>query len=285
MSHSHDTLPSVSVDGVQSPYRQSGPTDSSEAVVFLHGNPGSAEDWADLLARVARHARAVAPEMPGYGRADRPRAFDYTVEGYARHFDGVLGELGVDRAHVVLHDFGGPWGLLWAAEHPERVGSVTLINTGVLVGYRWHRFARIWQTPVLGELFMAAANKKVLARSLNATNPKPLPKEFIDTIDSFMDRGHKRAVLKLYRATKEVDAKSRAMQAALAPHDHSCQVVWGAADRFLPVKFAAKQRDAFPSAKVSVLEGCGHWPMIDDPDGVAEIVVPFLEEQLARTRR
>lgn len=63
-------------------------------------------------------ARAIAPDMPGYGRADKPENFDYTVDGYARHLAGVLDAAEVQRAHLVLHDFGGAWGLQWAATHP-----------------------------------------------------------------------------------------------------------------------------------------------------------------------
>ena len=83
--------------------------------------------------------------MPGFGRADKPRDFPYTVPGYADFLDDALAELGIDRVHLVLHDFGGPWGMEWAARNPARVASVVLINTGVLVGYRWHILARIWQ--------------------------------------------------------------------------------------------------------------------------------------------
>jgi pimeloyl-ACP methyl ester carboxylesterase len=81
-------------------------------------------------------ARAVAPGLPGYGGADKPDRFDYTVEGYARHPGGLLDEFGIRRAHLVLHDFGGPWGLLWAAQHPDQFASATLINTRMLRDYR-----------------------------------------------------------------------------------------------------------------------------------------------------
>ena len=91
--------------------------------------------------------------MPGFGRADKPRDFQYDVAGYADFLDGLLAELGIDRVHLVLHDLGGPWGLEWATRSPARVASVTLINTGAFIGYRWHILARIWRTPVLGELF------------------------------------------------------------------------------------------------------------------------------------
>ncbi len=98
----------------------------AEAVVFVHGNPGSSRDWQTLAAAVAEFGRAVALDMPGFGRADKPREFDYTVPGYARHLAGALTELGIRRAHLVLHDFGGPWGLSWEAGHPQEFASATL---------------------------------------------------------------------------------------------------------------------------------------------------------------
>jgi pimeloyl-ACP methyl ester carboxylesterase len=128
----------VVVGGVRSPVLQAGPPEATEAVVFVHGNPGPAEDWRDLVGRTGSFARAVAPDMPGYGNADKPRDFAYTVAGYAEHLAGVLTELGISRAHLVMHDFGGPWGLMWAAAHPDAFASATLVNTGVLLDYRWH---------------------------------------------------------------------------------------------------------------------------------------------------
>lgn len=94
--------------------------------MFVHGNPGSSRDWEYLLARVGQFGRAVAQDVPGFGHA---------VEGYARYLGGVLEELGVRRAHLVLHDLGGPWGLAWAVENPGAFASVVLVNTGVMPGH------------------------------------------------------------------------------------------------------------------------------------------------------
>ncbi|MGD8281856.1 MAG: alpha/beta hydrolase, partial [Gemmatimonadota bacterium] len=59
----------VTVAGVRSLVRTGGPEDANEAVVFVHGNPGSSEDFADLLTHVSDFARVLAPDMPGYGKA------------------------------------------------------------------------------------------------------------------------------------------------------------------------------------------------------------------------
>lgn len=267
----------LEIAGVRSPVLEHGPRSASEAVVFVHGNPGPKEDWADLMARLGPDIRAVAPDMPGYGAADRPRDFDYTVEGYARHLAACLDELGVTRAHLVLHDFGGPWGLRWAADHRDRLASVVLINTGILIDYRWHKLARIWQKPVLGELFMATATRGAYRLLMNRDNPKPFPDEFIDRIYRHADWGHKRAILKLYRASRRVSEMSEALAAELGKPDVPALVVWGAEDRYLPMSFAARQAEHFPHATVHALDGLGHWPFVDDPERVAALVVPFLQ--------
>jgi pimeloyl-ACP methyl ester carboxylesterase len=265
---------------VASLVREAGPASAHEAVVFVHGNPGSSEDWLDLLPRAGAFGRAVAPDMPGFGKADRPADFEYTVEGYARHLGGLIEQLGIERAHLVLHDFGGAWGLAWANAHPRAVASVTLVNIGIMPGYRWHRYARIWRTPILGELFQLTSTRALFRMSLNADNPKPFPRAFVDRMFDDMDWGTKRAVLKLYRATPDVDGLTREIGNGLAPYKLPALVVWGAADAFLPARYAEEQRRFFGETEVHVLDACGHWPFIDDPEHCAELIVPFLRKQM-----
>lgn len=271
----------TTVAGIRSPLLEAGPRDASEAVVFVHGNPGSSEDWRPLVGQVGAFGRAVAADMPGFGRAGKPADFDYTVAGYAAHLDALLNELGIRRAHLVLHDFGGPWGLAWAAQHPERFASVALINIGVLPGYRWHYLARLWRTPVLGELFMATTTRAGFGLSLKHGNPRGLPRDFVDRMYRDFDWATRRTVLRLYRATGDPGGDAaRMLAAALRPLDRPALVLWGRHDPYLPLRFAERQREVFPRARVVVLENSGHWPFADDPDGVARELLPFLRQQL-----
>jgi pimeloyl-ACP methyl ester carboxylesterase/flavin-dependent dehydrogenase len=266
----------VSVAGVRSPTIEAGPDRAEEAVVFVHGNPGSSLDWVDLVRAVGAFGRAVALDMPGFGRADKPRDFDYTVDGYARHMAGALGDLGVRRAHLVLHDFGGPWGLTWAIAHPEAFASVTLINIGVLLDYRWHYLARIWRMPLLGELFMATATRPGFGLLLKHGNPRGLPRAMVDRMYDDFDHASRRAVLRLYRATDDVAGMAAQMADGLRAMARPALVIWGKHDPYLPVALAKRQREVFPDAQVVVLSGSGHWPFADDPERTAHAVVPFL---------
>lgn len=273
------TTTAVTVDGVRSPVRQAGDLGTPEAVVFVHGNPGPSEDWLSLLEPVGSFARAVAPDMPGYGDADKPKDFDYTGGGYARHLAGVLDQMGVTRAHLVLHDFGGGWGLSWAVGHPEAFRSVTLINTGVLLDYQWHRLARIWRTPVLGEVFSAVATRSGYRALVGRDNPR-LPPPVIDRLyEVSRSWPTKRAVLKLYRATPA--SAMGALRDPLRTLDRPTLVVWGTGDVYIPWGQAERQRESFPSARVELLEGLGHWPFLEDPSRVAEVVIPFLRDQVS----
>lgn len=267
----------VEVDGVQDRAILAGPEDSSEAVVFVHGNPGSADDWRALAdACGARGMRAVAPDMPDFGETLAPAGFEHTVAGYATFLDHALGALDVERAHLVLHDFGGPFGLVWAATHPERLASVTLIDTGILPGYRWHRMARVWRTPVIGELSQALTFRSGFRRALAAAEPKGLPREFMDRMYDQYDRRTKKAVLALYRSADDPGAVGAEFAAWMAPRDIPALVIWGEGDSYLPCSYAERQRDAFPSAEVHVLPDSGHWPFVDAPDTVERLLLDHL---------
>jgi pimeloyl-ACP methyl ester carboxylesterase len=271
------TTTAVTVNGVRSPVLQAGDTSATEAVVFVHGNPGPAEDWCDLLARTGEFARGVAPDMPGYGNADKPKDFPYTNHGYARHLGGVLDQLGITRVHLVMHDFGGPWGLTWAVNHPDALASVTMINTGVLLDYKWHRFARIWRTPVIGDLVQATTTRAAMKALVGRENPRLLPAALDRLWEVSKPWPTRRAVLKIYRATPA--AAMGALRDPLRALDPPALVVFGVGDPYIPWQQAERQRESFPSARIELLEGLSHWPFLEDPGRVAEAVIPFLREQ------
>ena len=267
----------LAVAGTVTPLREAGPRDDAEAVVFVHGNPGSSADWEPLLARVGVHRRAVAWDAPGFGGAAAPRGFAHSVEGHAAFVGKALDALGVERAHLVLHDFGGPWGLHWAAAEPERLASVVLLGTGALPGYRWHALARLWRTRGAGEAFMATTTRAGFRALLRRGQRRPLPRPFVDRMYDDFDRGTRRAVLELYRSVDDVGAAGRELAARLRPLDRPALVLWGGRDPYIGAQHAEREREAFPRARVRVLPDSGHWPFVDAADDVALEIAAFLD--------
>ncbi len=205
---------------------------------------------------------------------------NYTVAGYARFLSEALEELGIERAHLVVQDFGAAWGLTWAASHADRLASVVLFNNACVSGYRWHRIARIWRTPVLGELLQLATTRRAFRAAMRRDNPNGIPPEFVDSLYDAHDWSTRRAVLQLYRATDEPGALAADLGPALRGVDPPALVIWGALDPYVPAPYAERERDLFPSAEIVILEKSSHWPFADDPQRVGQLVVRFLDPQL-----
>jgi pimeloyl-ACP methyl ester carboxylesterase len=274
----------LDVLGLRLPAIEAGASDADEAVVFLHGHPGSSLDWEGLLARVGAFGRAVAFDLPGLGKADKPAGWDYTIGMYGTVVAAALGVLGVRRAHLVMHDLGGGAGLLWAAAHPEAFASAVVMGTGVLIDYDWHRLAALQRRPLIGPLMVRLTSERSFRQTLRSAHrdSRQLPDWFVDRLWEDYDLRSRRAMMTMYRAAPP-DGFER-----LAPLfrelDRPALVVWGEKDPFVPVEQAHRQRESFPSAEVVVLEGSGHWPFVDNPEEAAAHIVPFLEAQLASRR-
>jgi len=264
----------------RTPLLEAGPQDGTEAVIFVHGNPGSASDWRDLLKTAATRCRAVAFDMPGFGRCRRPTGFKAEVSSYAHFIELARRALGIETVHLVVHDFGGPFGLVWGLRHPERWRSVVLINVGVLPGYRWHTMARLWRTPIVGELVQAWVPKFAWEALMARTNPKGLPPAFVEKMYREYDRETRNTVLELYRATPDLTAGWQELGAAFAKLRKPALVIWGERDPFIPARYAPMQREFFDVREELLLADSGHWPFQDDPQPVKEALERFLAEQV-----
>ena len=161
--------------------------------------PTSSDEWLPFLERTG----GLAPDLPGFGRTGKAANLDYTIEGYADFIERFLGEVGVERVSLVMHDWGSV-GLAFAQRHPERVARLVVINAvPFLPGYRWHRTARLWRTPLVGELVMGATTRAVLRFSTREARPsrEPMPDAWLDSLFDHFDQGTQRAILRLYRSS------------------------------------------------------------------------------------
>jgi len=112
-------------------------------VLFIHGNFTSSYVWRNVLPSVAAetHRRGIALDLPGFGKSDKPAERNYTLDLYYRVLEGFIGKLGLKDLILVLHGWGGPIGMMYAARHPENIQAVTLMET-ILWDTSWQDFGK-----------------------------------------------------------------------------------------------------------------------------------------------
>jgi len=247
---------------------RSAPIAGDEATpLYLHGVPNSSELWRPFLERTG----GLAPDLPGFGRSGKPGSLRYTIEEYGDFIELFLERVGVERVSLVMHDWGAV-GLTFAQRHPERVERLVIINAvPFLPGYRWHRTARIWRTPLLGELAMGTTVRRTArfaSREANVT-PGPLPDAWVDSVMEHFDQGTSRAILRLYRSSPpEVLA---AAGERLSRLELPALVVWGTQDPYIPARFGRDYAAVLPQAELAEYPDAGHWGWLDRPDMIDRV--------------
>lgn len=255
-------------------WRSAPAPDGAAPTLYVHGVPSSSEEWVELLGR----GGGLAPDLPGFGRSGKPAHFRYTIDGYARFIEQYLDLVEVERVRLAVHDW-GVVGLAFAQRHPERVERLMVSNAvPFLPGYRWHRTARLWRTPLLGELAMGLTTRSVLRRATREANaaPGPLPEAWIDSVLAHFDHGTQRAILRLYRGSPP-DVLARA-GSELHRLTMPALVVWGMRDPYIPARFAGEYARALPNAELLELPDAGHWWWLDRPEAIDRVIAWLASE-------
>lgn len=239
--------------------------------LFLHGNPDSGDLWDPVVSQVQNGLRCIVPDLPGYGRSTAPDDFDVSLTGLAAWVDDLVTALQLETPiNLVVHDFGGPYGLTWAALHPEKVRKLVISNTVYAADYRWHPGAQLWRTPIIGELVMRFTPRKVFADALRSAAPK-LSDAYIDHLCDGFHPAAKRMALRLYRATEPVHYGAYTEKLAAVTAAKPTLVIWGDRDPFAAAAYA----DRFGAQEVMHLD-VGHWVPREAADAYAEAIARFL---------
>lgn len=233
-------------------------------IIFIHGVPDTGYMWTPLIEALhLADTDYVAPSMPGFD-GTLPAGFAATKEAYLAWVIQLLE--GTAKSHgpvdLVGHDWGAPLSAMAAQMRPDTIRTWTVVNAAPEPTYEWHSLAKTWQTPVLGELFMALGSTKKFRQQLVAAG---MPDAIADHEAPLINKAMKRAVLKLYRSAKDPADWAKDFSNIA---DRGL-VMWGARDRFVPVTVAKRFCERW-DIPLAVEEDVGHWGICQRPDAFAE---------------
>jgi pimeloyl-ACP methyl ester carboxylesterase len=274
-------LQEVELHGHRVGYRMAG---EGPLIVLLHGITSRSDVWLDVMERLAERHTVVAPDLLGHGRSAKPRG-DYSLGAYASGGRDLLGVLGFESGTVVGHSLGGGIALQFAYQYPEYTERLALVSSGGL-GQEVHLLLRAAALPgaefvlplitpdwaisvgtALGSLLdrlgiQTAPDIAEAARGYASLNDREAREAFLHTLRAVIDLGGQR-----------VSATDRLYLAERVP----TLLIWGTDDPIIPIEHGRAARDLIPHSRLVEIEGAGHWPMLDDPVGVAEELGDFVE--------
>jgi pimeloyl-ACP methyl ester carboxylesterase len=239
-------------------------------VVLVHGNPETAAIWGPLLTELGRDdVMCLSP--PGFG-APLPDDFAATFTAYRDWLAGELSRFD-EPVDLVGHDWGGGHVLGVAIAHPELIRSWVSDCVGVLdQDYIWHDMALVLQTPGEGEQLVEVMNSGPLEQRAEQLSGLGMPLEVATELAAAAGPEMGRAILALYRSAAQPAMRNLDLERATA---RPGLAVIATEDTYVGTDEMKRRAAARAGAKVDVLDGLGHWWMLQDPARGAAMLSRF----------
>jgi pimeloyl-ACP methyl ester carboxylesterase len=256
----------LSLDDGEIYVRQDGPPDAP-ALLLIHGNASTARWWDELVPMLTRSHRVIRIDLLGYGRSAKPADRSYALPDQAHRVGAAMDRLGVERVIAVGHSSGGAAATALAEHRPDLVAALVLINTGPHLG------AYIAPPPTdIDPSQWPDVTDEQLRQFTSAAFSRPgyqIPPELLNEIRAMPYR----SITTTTQASRDY-VKEQALPSRLAPLGKPLLVIFGEEDRRWRSSSAADYR-AVPGAKVEMLPGLGHTPILEDPERTASSLLAF----------
>jgi pimeloyl-ACP methyl ester carboxylesterase len=262
-------------------YRVAG---SGAPVVLIHGMVNSSRHWQQVALQLADRYTVIAPDLLGHGDSAAVRG-DYSLGAHAASIRDLLAVIGIDRATIVGHSFGGGVAMQFFYQFPQRVERLVLVSSGGL-GREVSPLLRSAALPGVSAALWVAAHPRVLdalwesgKRMRARGHGKGLALQAVArALRPLEDPGARKAFVHTLRAVidvhgQRVSARDRLYLLSAMP----TLIVWGEHDHTIPLAHGVGAHRAAPNSRFETLPGAAHFPHLEDPDALAAVLRDFIE--------
>lgn len=242
-------------------------------IVLIHGFGAAIDWWDEISPALAADHRVIRVDLIGHGGTEAP-ASGYEIERQAALIKAVLDRLGIDRITGIGHSMGGEVATAFAESDPSRIERLVLIDSPPGIDATFNLLTRLAFTPVIGELLSRFETDSVIRKGLarGFAPGFPVPEQFVAdfkqlTYTAFRS-AHDASVA--FRTKRQTPDRLKALD-PVPP----LLVIFGSRDALIPAA-SAKLFEAIPGARVEVIDGAGHSPMVEAPAKTVALITDFL---------
>jgi haloalkane dehalogenase len=248
-------------------------------VIFMHGEPTWSFLWRKVLPPVRDAGfRCVAPDLPGFGRSDKPLDIDwYSYDRHTAIAASLLEDLDLHGATMVVHDWGGPIGLRLAIEHAERIERLVILDTGLFTGHQ--PMSEAW---LAFRDFVAATEDLPIGFLVKGACKNDPGDEVVAAYDApFPDAASKagaRAFPLLIPQTADAPgaAAGQRVLAGLRGDRRPTLMLWADSDPVLPLTVGERFAESIGRAAPTVIEDASHFLQEDQGPQIGELIADWL---------
>lgn len=257
---------------------------AGDVLLCLHGFPTASWDWYRIWSDLTAHFRVIAPDMLGYGYSDKPRQ-NYSILEQADLHEALLAELGIERVHILAHDYGDTVTQELLARHLEKpkfeIASVCLLNGGLFPEtHRPRTIQKLLLNPILGSIITRFYKRSSFQKTFNdifGANTQPTEDE-IDEFWALMTKNKGTGIIHklIHYIPERVKYRERwvnALQKASMP----IKLINGLDDPISGAHMVARYQELIPNSNVTKLSGIGHYPQVEAPEAVLKAYFEFLD--------
>jgi pimeloyl-ACP methyl ester carboxylesterase len=261
-------------------YREIDPSPNNQRppVLLLHGLLSQSYTWTEVLPELEQQRfRAIAPDWLGCGNSDKPPRYEfaYTPDAYVDALSAFVNALELETVSLVVQGFLASVGLQYALRHPERIDSLTVLNTPVATTSKLPWKIQQLGVPLVGE--MLTQDPLVVDRVLEKGSGYVLPDGDLDVYRRPFLKGSD-AGRSLFAIVRNLQLKKALAEIAAGffHWEKPTLIAWGTNDPWLPVSHAEALKNNMSSAFLVKLDAAGHYPQEHWSGKVNQALLPFL---------
>lgn len=250
---------SINIDGLNVAYETSG---NGRPFILMHGWGCDHTTVASIAATAAATHKVFSLDLPGFGQSDEPRE-PWTPERYARMLRSFIEKLGIERPILAGHSYGGRVAIVYAAEHPDEVDKVVLIDAaGVKPRRKLSYYIKVYSFKAWKHLLRLTLGSKRAEARIERARTKRGSADY-------------RSSSPMMRATMSLsvnDDLRHFMPSIKAP----TLLMWGELDTATPLSDAREMERLIPDAGLVIFPGASHYSFLDSPGHFAAVLSSFL---------
>jgi pimeloyl-ACP methyl ester carboxylesterase len=256
---------------------------SGPPVVLIHGMVNSSRHWREVAQRLATRHTVIAPDLIGHGDSATPRG-DYSLGAHAASIRDLLAVLRVERASIVGHSLGGGVAMQFFYQFPQRTERLVLISSGGL-GREVSPLLRSAALPGVSAALRLASHPRLLAAlrdagaRLHASGSRygVQLQAIARALTPLQRPGARTAFLHTLRSVIDVEGQRvNANDRLYLLQEMPTLIVWGARDRTIPPQHGRAAQRLAPGSRFELLQKAAHFPHLEDPQGLAALLLHFL---------